>query len=491
MIGVYVAVQSMKLNLQVFSCENTNTSSSTIMEAAIAELSTVPAQLQILVSFEVNGETYTLTESQLENFPCQDAYLNVLWRNLKTGQLNVETTIKGEIIVKALDNGGHAFKNFALVARVYQDPTITLCQLLQVDTFLRLVEQVKSHYPATKKQVNPELLIAQYDSVNAEHYYTIEQHPSYQWIGRLGYEKLRQEFKFYGIDELPTLNPGSTHDEINPAELKDRFEKDFGADAYLQGDSTGAKFRNFLDVLRGMGGVISGSSVLKSVLQEAWESTDVDIYVTEDSLKAYVLGHHGRCYLNYGNIKQSSYLNDYETHSSTPIIRNHLRDLLHFKPEGKPSYLLGIYKGLKARGQSPQKIENCLEITIRTEIMYAVVKLLGGDHPELLSKSEVTANYNELSGIDYVIRFSFCDKRVDLVVCKCTVPFVIDNFDFGFNKVYYDGYSVNCLDWEAVSTKVTTNNYCRDLNAHNDIERYVYNIARIRKYFRRGYLVLL
>lgn len=479
------------------------------MEATTIESSTTQPPADILINFNVNGETFTLTENQLENFPCQDAYLNVLWRNLKTGQMNVETTTNGAIIIKALDTGGHSFKNFSLVARVYQDPTLSLFELLQVDSFLRVVEQVKSHYPSIRKQVNPELLVPQYDNVSAEHHYMIQQHPTYKWIERLGYEKLREEFKFYGIDDLPTLNPGSSHDNINPAGLKAAFERDFPKNIYNQpatleeyeyyldrGRSHPECHPNgeipcFLESLRGMGGVISGSSVLKSVLQEQWDSSDLDVYVTENNLRHYVLRSQWKYDRHYVPSTRSSYLKDYETSSATPIIRNHLRDLLQEFPSGDPSYLLLRYRQKLANGISPKVIERELETSIRTEMMHALVKLLGGRNPELLSKTEVTANYHELSGISYVIRFNFCDKKVDLVVCKCTVPFVIDNFDFGFNKVYYDGYSINCLDWEAVSTKIATNDYCRDLNTYNEIERYVYNISRIRKYFRRGYLVLL
>jgi hypothetical protein len=243
-----------------------------------------------------------------------------------------------------------------------------------------------------------------------------------------------------------------------------------------------------------MGGVISGSSVLKSVLQEDWNSTDIDVYVTEENLRSFLTRNTWRFdnYARTGIFRDPiSYLAEYVSRSDTNIIHDHLKDLLHKSNSGETPYLLSLYNALKATGNTDKDIEVEILKTVRNEMKTTVVKLLGGKDSELIPKENAVKNYHELSGIVYVIRFTFCDKKVDLVVCRCTVPFVIDNFDFGFNKVYYDGYSINCLDWEAVSTKIATNDYCRDLNTYNEIERYVYNISRIRKYFNRGYLVLL
>lgn len=470
---------------------------------------------KVLVAFKINDEIVTLTESQLKNFPVQDAYLNVLWRNLKTSQFNVETTDKGEIIVKAVSGDGRPFKNFSLVARLYQDPSLPLFNLLQVNSFLRLVENVKSHYPIVQKKLQPNSTMPQYDSINIEHENIIKQHPTYKWLKRLGYEKLREEFKFYGIDDLPNLNPGSNCESLNPVKLLERFEeyffhemsgmqltmKDYHETFYgnttLQEPSDTRECRQFLDNVKAMGGAISGSLVLKTVLEEAWETSDIDIYVSEENLHNFICKnvYQLKRFSGRGRVARddaSSYVTDHVMSARTTIITTELKAIQRRLRGGPPSYFEDLFATIaNSPDEDMDSIEAKILMKVREEMMKDIVELFNGKDAKILSKRESIKAYNELNGVSYVIRFKFQGRKVDLVVTKCHVPFVIDNFDFAFNKVYYDGYAVNCMDWEAVSTKVCINNYCWQSRQQNDIEKYVYNIERIRKYFQRGFVVLL
>lgn len=466
-----------------------------------------------LIDFEVNGKIYKLLDSQLEDFPLRDAYLSVLWRNFKTGQMNVEVNKTGAVIVKARDSNGHNFKNFPLIAKVYANPQISLFELLEVDSFLKLVEKVKSRYPIVQKKLRENSTMPQYDNLSVEHYYSIKEHQTYSWLERSNYEKLREEFKFYGIDELPSLNPGSGCESLNPAELLERFEEEFFyemsgmqvdmknyhgmfyANTTLQEPKETQMCRQFLYNIKGMNGVISGSLVLKSILQEPWNSSDIDVYVTEENLHNFICKNAyslKRFSVNMKLIRDnaSSYLADHMMSSSTTIITTELKEIQRKLGAGTLSYMGNLFIDMK--NSSGENIEEAILIKVREELMIDIVELFNGENGKMLSKRESVCAYDELNGVSYVIRFTFLNRKVDLVVCKCHVPFVISNFDFAFNKVYYDGYSVNCLDWEAVSTKVCVNDYCSvGPGGQNDIERYVYNISRIKKYFKRGFLVLL
>ena len=106
-----------------------------------------------------------------------------------------------------------------------------------------------------------------------------------------------------------------------------------------------------------------------------------------------------------------------------------------------------------------------------------------------LSENNLT-KYVQCEGILYVIKFKYENLNVDLIVLTRTPQYFIKNFDFAFNKIYYDGYFVNAFDWTSILSKRCKNDNLR-LTHNTNLEKYAHNLVRIEKYWKRGYFITI
>lgn len=484
------------------------------------------------ISFLVNHKQFSIEYNKIINFPLKDAYLNVLVRNANDGSLLVEKDKNGAIIIS------NEYSNFELMVKLYNNPTITLFDLLEIDSFLQLIERIKPLYP--KPKVDPVRGYLTFTEIKQEHLYEIRNHPSYKWMQYEEFKALMEEFSFYGVDSLFIPNY-----EIDPTNLKHKVKSTLKElfrigeitldetirsppgmvvlpNTYTGGlKYTKTKYYTFMDKIKRMNAIISGSTILKSVLEIDWPTKDLDIYLTESDLFEFIRKHFFN-ELYYQEIKSTPgqsekfpYLSRFATGKKSiedflvsrvdkdDFIKTRITEIVkQVRSEKEP--LLADYPGLHQRimhmirhsyyPQNESDIEKMLnrvaEEVVKFEIKLEMAKFLEcifeGTEMKLIDKSD-SEQYNGLSGISHVIEIKINNIQVEFIICKCTVPYVIDNFDFGFNKIYYDGYSVNCLDWKAVLNRMTSNNYMAD----NKINSYVFHIERIRKYFNRGFFVTL
>lgn len=80
------------------------------------------------------------------------------------------------------------------------------------------------------------------------------------------------------------------------------------------------------------------------------------------------------------------------------------------------------------------------------------------------------------------------DLSMNFFLLKCTPKLFIDSFDFAFNSVYYDGFTVNIMDIDSVKTRRCMN----EMNTSGtDDEKFKKNWNRIKKYMERGFVILL
>jgi len=97
--------------------------------------------------------------------------------------------------------------------------------------------------------------------------------------------------------------------------------------------------------------------------------------------------------------------------------------------------------------------------------------------------------YGVCHELSHVIRAKLGDLKVDFCMLRCTVPYFIQNFDFQFNTVYYDGHALHAFDWGSIVTRTSPNSYKADRYNISEIDKYWENIERIEKYFKRGFVI--
>ena len=358
-------------------------------------------------------------------------------------------------------------------------------------------------------------------------------HPVGKYLIDTRYKSLMREFRFYGIEELFTSRENELDVNAMSKNVKYRLKSMFVGDEPLCkpnecldvqncGASTQwtcpnyekivreriACYYTFMDVIKAMGGAISGSSVLSAVLKTDWKIKDIDVYVTESNLLDYVLSNLHQIDLPH---LYSKSLKKLGMSDELPILRSFSR--LTSSQAGRiigslnpESYMQKTY-GNKffetSKLEVKDEIENRFARDLQLELVQALKFFFQAETIEIVSKDDLDGAYSSHNGIKYVLRI-IIGKNVnpglviDFIVTRCTIPFVLDVFDFDFNKIYYDGHSVNCLDWKAVVSKYSSN--YKDIGMIKEVGRwdltygihtYVNNIARIRKYFDRGFIVTI
>ncbi len=500
----------------------------------------VKSPMEIAVQrFSINGKPFTIAQSHIENFPIKEAYLNVLVKKASSidPSMHVQKDATGAIIVKCQDKSGLPFENFHLIQAIYANPTIKLVELFQVESFLKLVEAVNSRQPPpTSIRDHPPERRLVYAAVSPRDIADIMQHPTFTQMTERGYKAFFREVRFYGIESLFTAND---HVELDLYNLTKTVERDLenmfcGDILKLYGnfhkcptmnageecvdhinclrkefimhsvfDVASQDFKIFMSHIKSMNGVISGSAVLASVLDAPWKSTvkDIDIYIPEENLIKYLSQRFLSLFHGIPVNPVPSFPLLKELSSRSLSYREVLCELVD-PNAGLWSERSRLHTLIGPKAERSQKRQECTKsflLNLRAEMVEFLKIVFKAETATPVSKDDLEGSYNSHNGILYVIRMSIKGALVDLVVTKCTTPYVLSMFDFNFNKIYYDGYSVNCLDWKSVLTKYTSN--FKDIFIKEEkfsstdhvrgIHQYVYNIERIKKYFKRGFFVTI
>lgn len=203
---------------------------------------------------------------------------------------------------------------------------------------------------------------------------------------------------------------------------------------------------NFFRKIETLDACISGSLVLESITNDSWNSSDIDIYINELSLY--------RC-LNYCD---------------------------SYNARG----LLSKYNKMSVRRQIN---DSDLIINLFTKFMseFNITNIEFCTYDN--SEDPYDNGYGIQMNLCYVIKFKINNLKFDLVVVSCTPRFFINQFDFTFNSVFYDGYCVYVARIESIEQRQSFNYFARNRYNISEERKYIYNIGRILKYLHRGFMV--
>lgn len=443
----------------------------------------------VAVVFEVNGVPYAILLSQINSFPIQNSLINTIVRHKEENSMGVEMSDSGAIVIKTpnyidreservqslikntLCSENCLFDNFGLIVRIYQNPKITLYELLQVQGLLDTIR-------------------SQMGTGSTEQKEEIESHRVYNFLRKNNYKEFLRELDFYGISSLfgSKLHRDGIDHEKMMADIKKNLESKFSADYLMHAPSSRAE--DFLNVVASIGGIISGSFVLESILDEDWgavnkigavneigdnRSSDIDIYVNEHMLKGMLT----QCGL-YEPFK----LLDEWARASAKVMKTAATYLV-----GQSVPYTQISSFVKEFNKTAiTDSEKYVGICAATH--FGVFKASLDDVVITKDDGRFDGAYRYSGHILYVIKFKLpCGPKVDIVVVSCTPQYQLYDFDLNFCKVYYDGYTVHALDWKSLVSK-KSNNYTKfHRRGLSNLDGFVKNIDRIEKYFKRGFII--
>lgn len=113
------------------------------------------------------------------------------------------------------------------------------------------------------------------------------------------------------------------------------------------------------------------------------------------------------------------------------------------------------------------------------------------DCVEVTDKHEFDNGYGMVRGLIFCIRFKMNDIKFDLVITRYNPKDSISLFDFDFNKIYYDGYTLSSLSWGSIAKMQSINRYASDRYSPSEECKFKENINRIRKYIERGFILFI
>jgi hypothetical protein len=376
-----------------------------------------------LITFHVrNGNhdcEYQIKRENIENFPLEDTYLQVLLRQYDTGTMKVNT--KDECIILE----SH-ISYFDKIVRIYDNSSIKLVELFDVDFSVleKLNESRKKRDMEESDEKDPfkEKLL---DDVN--------------------FQEFLEDLKFYGLYDL-----FENKEDIDVSDFKRRVYRRL---ANLFGSRTAAL--HFLNNLSRIDAHISGSFLLQAIYGEVWENSDIDIYVNE------------------------------------AILINFYKNFFHNTHEGRNS------NKIKFRQKSwLPEVEKKIDLKRKPEQFAEDVAMMLGENFKVVrvpEKRELDEGYGICKNLVSVIKLQYngdnsSSFNVDFVIVNCTVPYFIAGFDFSFNKIYFDSYTIHAFDWKSILTKKSINYYKYDRYIPDKL-KYLQNIKRIKKYFSRGFVI--
>jgi len=201
-------------------------------------------------------------------------------------------------------------------------------------------------------------------------------------------------------------------------------------------------------------GVISGSYILQLVMNKEWTNgnRDIDIYLDEMYVNKYILlpalkGKYGNKYIH------NDTNNLYNDPTMVEVLRNYFR----------------YYFGEDAEIDIPENGDTLSETKFETD----------------------TCDYNSCIYFKKLIKIVLKNKnKIDIIICSCNPKIFLKEYDFDFNKIYFDGFTIGAEDWNPIVKKTSVNGYKRNrYNVHPTV-KYINNITRIKKYTDRGFLIL-
>lgn len=231
-------------------------------------------------------------------------------------------------------------------------------------------------------------------------------------------------------------------------------------------DKKGVGHLFFIEHLQYLQGCLSGSFVLQSYLDEEWNDSDgdLDIFINVNNWEKYCKDmYYHACYPtpwieNSEPNELSKYLDQYRKngHKYNPELRY---EICYDK-----KYIKAIYKYLFQNKKIKVKVFDDLATYGNTESKNSIYR---------------------------VIKLKINDLKVDLVITRCFPQQYIQIFDLDFNKIYFDGYCIHSFDWNSIHNKQSVNKDGRIKYICNDIERYMNNLIRIKKYTGRGFYIAI
>jgi len=197
---------------------------------------------------------------------------------------------------------------------------------------------------------------------------------------------------------------------------------------------------SFVDSVMEINGIMSGSFVLQTYLNADWNSNDIDIYMESDIFSCHF----------YDWITGYSYG--------------------HKLPLG-----FGMEKSnLIALNRSQDNYDDTL-----CEFLELFLKDTFGEDVSniVVKKVEKDSGYSTCSYFNKLIKFKINNVNIDLILCKCRPFSAICQFDFDFNKIYFDGYTIGAMNWKAIHSKTSWNNFMIDRTIDRN------NISNESRYF--------
>lgn len=406
---------------------------------------------QLLEDFVLMVSINVFDKTLIENFPLKDSLLCKLYEKYMNKSIGIKTNIFEQqdfIEINYLHDSNHfndditnfSIANFPRIIKIYQNPKILLTELFEAERIKLfeiiqpLVDQPYDCYHSLSFQIE----IKHQNIIN---YFTDQYQDLFQ-----------RELEFYGLESLFVQ---TTH-TIDYDEIKETFLRNLSEQLGEE------KCANFIHCISMLGGIFSGSSLLKAITYDKninivnWQSNDVDIYINEGQL-AYRLG---------------LYFEDMEKITSTNT-RQYFTDLRKLITKNVINFFDNQW--FIANLDKP----NVKLVNIADQVPF-----------DINSSVDDLTKYSQCEGILYVIKFKYDDLNIDLIVLTKTPQYFIKNFDFAFNKIYYDGFFVNAFDWTSILSKRCKNNNLR-LTHNTYLEKYAHNLARIEKYWKRGYFITI
>lgn len=390
------------------------------------------------VRFYVNGKFYTLSVKEIEEFPIENSYLALLLRNHRNKNVNVKLH-EGAIIIKAPNSSLNI--DFDLIVNIYKNPNKSLYEHLNL------------------KQLFTEIRNAN-DRVDI-----VRNSPQYKQIRIENFKKLFELFELFMIDTLFYSKIDSYYSDEVVKRIKHTMKNMFSDKCITASHITKPAF-HFINSMRQIGALMSGSFVLKHILDEKWTSTDIDLYVHEDLLFSQL----GASWTAVNNLNPLMTLFDWRYPREYRI------------QQLKDSNLNKMYE----KYDSLEAIQNAFMKGIADH----VCELFGGKDVQVLEKA-TEGNYNLIKGFRRVIRFQYYGFKVDLCLLSITPQYFIQDFDFDFNKCYFDGHVVHHLKPKSLYTRMSLNHYesIKGHVGHGAKGKFIGNLNRIEKYWERGFYV--
>jgi|SRR5579885_217068 len=233
------------------------------------------------IKFLVNDWKYKIPLEHIRNFPIKTALINQLTEKYLDGSFGIEISPENEIIIKlpksqeeldSLDqNNCSKFtchrNNFKKVVKIYENPKITLFELLELENLCTLLKDYSEDIENEKLKDDLETSL------------------EYNFIRKSNYDNFMQELDFYGIPSL--FQSSSLRNEIDHQSMVERFHENL---ENLFPSEVAS--RNFFSQILALGGTFSGSFLLQAILKENWKDKpkDLDVYVNIGMLDG-MLGH--------------------------------------------------------------------------------------------------------------------------------------------------------------------------------------------------------